>query len=1856
MRRVLAAATNLASISGTLYDDINFNDQVDAGEPRLASAQVQLIDQAGNIATVSASTDAEGVYVFPAVTAGNYVVRQPVQTLSGGRQLIEKTSPTIAITTDDVTGVLSTQIDSFDTTAQLVSDDTLDGQPVFSQILASEAIGGQRDLIVNNTSTSGVVQLSVDRDLDTIAFDSITGGDGERRIIWDGIDSDPANVDDTGLGSVDLTQGGGLGFNLVMGTDVAGSTATIRIYSNDSNPATAGRYSTATIPIPVTTPLPSGRLETIPEYISFAGSFSAVGGGADFGDVSAIELEIDATSTTNGIAELIGAFAPTEFTANFDNFDEAELALTKIVDNAAPNVGDTVNYTIAVTNNGPTNATGVQVTDQLPTGIRFLMASAGNNYDASTGIWTVGSLAVGAASTATLTLSGQVESVGSKNNVATITHSDQTDANTANNVASANVTPQQIDLEVAKSVDNNLPNVGDAVTFTIVTSNTQSQTATGVQVRDLIPTGLRIASPSDVTVTTGVYNTFNGVWDVGTITGNTSETMTIRAIVDSTGSFTNVAEVIAANEADFDSIPGDGMGDDFASVNLSTAAADLELIKTVDNAAPNLNSNVNFTVTVTNAGPNVATNVSVLDQLPQGMTFLQSSDPAAYNSSNGIWTIGTLAANSNASLTILASVDQVGVKINSARVETSDQADPDSTPGNDAIGEDDQQEVQVTPMAADLSLTKSVNNLAPDTGDTVRFQITVTNSGPSTATGVQVRDRLPEGTQFVNASFAPGSGYTDPPDFNPTTGIWRIPSIQVGTPVTLNLDTLVTGTGLQSNVAQVIASDQPDPDSTPGNNDPGEDDQDNAGFRPRLIDLSLTKSVDNFSPSVGDQIEWVVTVLNTGDDVATGVQVSEQLPAGVTAVTVIASRGSFNQTTGVWNIGTVGINDPVTLTIRTSVDQIGMGTNRAEVIAADQQDIDSTPNNGVTTEDDYASVAFTTETADLSLDKVVFGSDRPNAGDQISFDITVINSGPDNASGVQITDLLPTGLTYLSNNVSGGIYNPSSGVWTIGDLPAPTERQTLLIGPEIYTASSGTMLFTQQTSPARYESPIANFQSDPLGETSNALVALGWIPSQFQLRQVSVDGNPTGLNVEIRFLGEALSGIDIPRINLVGNLNVAVNTQTIQESPVGVNSFVTLRINAIVDTTNVITNIAEVTASDQTDPDSTPAGGADDEDDRATATLTPQSIDLSLTKTASIDKPNPGDEVTFTLAVSNSGQDPATGVEVTDEFPAGLTFVRSVPSGVYDPSTGVWTVGGVEVDQTVTLEIVATADSEVAETNNAEVTAADQRDVDSTPGNGDPNEDDIAGATVSPATADLSITKTVNDDSPNVGAEVEFTIVIANAGPDVATGIRVRDQIPAGMTFNSATVSSGVYDPGSGVWSVETIGVGSEVTLTITADVDSVDDKTNVAELIASDQFDPDSRPANNEPDEDDQDSASLSPELIDLALSLSVNNARPNIGDVVRFEIGLTNEGPTGASGVTVLDQLPAGLNFQAAIANLGSYDPNTGIWNVGSIAVGDTPTLLIDAVVQAVDSSENSAQVQTADQPDSDSQPGNSDPGEDDQASVTVKTQVADLSLIKAVDNSTPGRVGDIQFIVRVTNAGPDPATEVVVKDMLPPGLRLVSADPTIGTYDAETGLWEIDSIDNGQFAQLRLVAAVTSAEPSTNVAEVIQALQIDPDSTPGNGDPEEDDIASAAVTPRVVDIAVSGTIDNDSPLEGETIQIAFTVLNEGGGDGTGIEFDAPLPDGLTLISSQPQTGTYDSSTGQWIVGDLAAGQATRLVLNLRIDQRGIKHVVIEQVAGNEFDVDSTPGNGIESEDDQTSVLVKAPRLLQKRLFLSR
>jgi hypothetical protein len=101
--------------------------------------------------------------------------------------------------------------------------------------------------------------------------------------------------------------------------------------------------------------------------------------------------------------------------------------------------------------------------------------------------------------------------------------------------------------------------------------------------------------------------------------------------------------------------------------------------------------------------------------------------------------------------------------------------------------------------------------------------------------------------------------------------------------------------------------------------------------------------------------------------------------------------------------------------------------------------------------------------------------------------------------------------------------------------------------------------------------------------------------------------------------------------------------------------------------------------------------------------------------------------------VANAGPEQATGVQVTDLLPAGLSFVSATASqGSYVSSSGVWTVGSINSGANATLTITATILNSGSKINTARLTAADQFDPDSTPGNSVGTEDDQSTTSVSP--------------------------------------------------------------------------------------------------------------------------------------------------------------------------------------------------------------------------------------------------------------------------------------------------------------------------------------------------------------------------------------------------------------------------------------------------------------------------------------------------------------------------------------------
>ena len=951
-------ATDFGAITGLIYRDAN-NNGFTAGE-QIVGATVNLYTDdgdgifepgAGDPLANSTTTNASGQYRFDDLVAGSYWVQQPSQTV-GSVLLSAQNSNLITISALEAQGTAGTTIDDFSAANPSV---TAAFPPLnnisFASAPSASSLGGERDLLVELTGATAIPdQVTLAGTAGALTWDASLLAQGRYVDVWDGADGDGSTIAFTGLGSLDLTSGGAsTAFRMLIGTDHAGATARLRIYTD------ATHWSEQTVTIPNN---PSNELiYKIADFTTGGGA----AGPATFSNVGAMELQVDTSvDGTDGQVTFLGMLGPTVKTQDFTN--PADLSLTKIVDNANPTVGQNVTYTLTLTNGGPGAANNITVTDILPAGMTFVSStpSGTSTYSSGTGAWTIPSLNSGGI--ATLAITATVTGQGTHTNTGEVTDVDEFDPDsTPNNQnaseddqASVPLTVTQIDLALTKIVNNASPNVGDQITFTVTASNTGPNTATGVIVSDALPAGLTFVSATPSGSTT--YNSGTGVWTIGTLNSSGTAQLQIVATVATSGAKTNTAEVTAANESDLDSTPNNHIAteDDQASIIVTPQVADLSLTKTVDIATPNKNQNVTFTLTVSNAGPNSATSVQVTDLLPAGLTFVSStpSGSTTYNNGTGIWNVGTLASGANATLAIVATATTSGAKTNSAEVTAVDQFDPDSTKNNNVPAEDDQASVVVTPNIADLSLTKQVNNATPGANQNVVFSVTLTNSGPQSATNVTVADPLPAGMTFVSST---PSGTTT---YNSGTGVWTVGTLASGASATLQITATVTTQGVKTNIAQVSTSDQFDLDSTPGNSIATEDDQASAAVTPNATDLSLTKTVNNAAPALGSNVTFTVTVTNNGPLAASGVQVSDQLPAGLTFVSSTPSGGTtYNSATGVWNIGGLANGASATLTIVATAGTAGTFNNTAQISAMNEFDTDSTPGNSVATEDDQASAS-----------------------------------------------------------------------------------------------------------------------------------------------------------------------------------------------------------------------------------------------------------------------------------------------------------------------------------------------------------------------------------------------------------------------------------------------------------------------------------------------------------------------------------------------------------------------------------------------------------------------------------------------------------------------------------------------------------------------------------------------------------------------------------------------------------------------------------------------------------------------------------------------------------------------------------
>ena len=527
-----------------------------------------------------------------------------------------------------------------------------------------------------------------------------------------------------------------------------------------------------------------------------------------------------------------------------------------------------------------------------------------------------------------------------------------------------------------------------------------------------------------------------------------------------------------------------------------------------------------------------------------------------------------------------------------------------------------------------------------------------------------------------------------------------------------------------------------------------------------------------------------------------------------------------------------------------------------------------------------------------------------------------------------------------------------------------------------------------------------------------------------------------------------------------------------------------------------------------------------------------------------------GETVEYDLTIENEGPSIARDVVVTDTPDAGLTVTAmsgagwtcdvtaspascerdELPVGGPFTITVTATVGASVPDGTMldNLAVISTSTPETSTTDNESTTQ-------------------IAVT----AEADLELAKTAVDEAGNpvttavAGEQSRYLLEVLNDGPsDAVAPLEIVDTLPAGMTFVSLvddtdwTAVAGPVDPVSGTQQVEltrnpsTIGLAAGtsappvtmvVAISASLPVDPVTGQTILTNTATVTSGTTDPTPVDN------TDTADLTVSReVDLSIVKSHDAADVRIGDELAFDLSVRNDGPSTATGVTVVDTIPRGLTYVDAGASDPAWtivaDPTapdgtttvtatlTGTWAgapAGTTA-GELPPLTdaprLELVVLVTTDAYNLAAgdpktvVNTATvtsvEPDTDPADNTSDDP------VTVPPQSTLVVTKTALGGLQVGSKGT--YVIAVTNNGPteDPGP-IVVTDVLPRGLSLVSASGTGATCDAsgQTVTCTLaDPLGVGQTASMTLVVSVTNgAYPEvTNTATVTTPTEQLPGST--------------------------------------------------------------------------------------------------------------------------------------------------------------
>lgn len=724
-------------------------------------------------------------------------------------------------------------------------------------------------------------------------------------------------------------------------------------------------------------------------------------------------------------------------------------------------------------------------------------------------------------------------------------------------------------------------------------------------------------------------------------------------------------------------------------------------------------------------------------------------------------------------------------------------------------------------------------------GGALTYVHTIGNAGPDSATSVSFQSALAAGTGLVSATPSQGSCTLADPV------VCALGAIAPGGSATVTIATTAPATPGTATVTSSVSSAVDDPN--PANDATTVDTEVQAGpGGGGSADLSLAKigSPDPVAPN--GSLVYTVTVTNAGPDTATGVEVTDTLPGAVSLVSAVPDQGTCGSTSPVvCALGDLAAGASASIAITVTAPSAGQSLANSATVSSATPDPDPANNQAQAT---TTVTPPSAGSANLSIAKA--GAPDPvSPGGSLVYTITVANAGPDAAAGVQVTDTLPGGVSFVSASPSQGTCGPPNPVAC--DLGSLATGASATIAITVVAPLSGTSL----DNAASVASTVAD--PDPSDNQVQIATAIGPGSADLAIDKIGApDPVPAGGTL-VYVITVSNAGPDLAQsVQVTDTLPAAatlISAVPAQgscggSSPV-VCSLGNLAAGASAQVTITVTapssgaSLANTASVSSATPD--PSSANDQvQITTAIASVTPASADLAIAVVGAPDPVSPGAALVYTVTVTNAGPDAAAGVQVTQSLPPSATFVSATPSqgtcGTSSPL--VCDLGAIAAGGSATITVTVTAPlSGSSLATSASVSSAT---ADPAPANNQAQATTALGP-ARPGSAALSLVKTAEPAAAIGGQRITYLITVVNAGPDAATNVIVTDALPAALTVESLAVSQGACaQAASVVCQLGTLDVGGSAIVTIVARVGGGAGEIVNTAAVTSDLPDPD--PADN--------------------------------------------------------------------------------------------------------------------------------------------------------------------------------------------------------------------------------------------------------------------------------------------------------------------------------------------------------------------------------------------------------------------------